>query len=165
MLRRRRAVQVPDDLELESGERLLAVAEGPETVVAATSRRLVVSGGPSWPWHAIERASWDGDAETLTVFPTAAGRGPGGRSPSRHVVVLTAPGRLVDVVREQVNASLVIDRHVAVDGRRGVRVTGRRTGNGDLAWHARLDAGLRADDPELKRRIDDAVASVRHEVE
>lgn len=162
---RRRSVRVPDDLDLEPGERLLAVAEGPDTVVSATTRRLAVSGGPSWPWHAVERASWDGDAETLTVIPTSAARATDERGRSRHVVVLTAPGRLVDIVREQVNASMVIDRHIPVDGRRGVRVTGRRTADGDLAWHARLDAGLRPDDPETKRRIDDAVASVRHEVE
>lgn len=168
MLRRRRSARVPDGLVLEAGERLLAVAEGPDTVVSATSRRLVVSGGPSWPWHQVERASWDGDAETLTVIEVGHGAGSatGARGRGRHVVVLTAPGRLVDVVREQVNGSVVIDRHVPVDGPRGVRVTGRRRSDGaGLAWHARLDAGLRLDDPDTKRRVDDAVVAVRHEVE
>lgn len=159
---RRRAARVPDGVTLAPGEKLLAVAEGPGTVLAATTRRLVVSDGPDWPWHRVERASWDGDAETLTVFPVPDGSG---RGPRRHVAVLTAPGKLVDVVREQVNASVVIDRHVPVDGRRGVRVMGRRTPDGTLAWNARLDAGLRLDDPETKRRVDDAVASVRREVE
>lgn len=162
---RRRAVPVPAGVRLESGEKLLAVAEGPDTVAAATTRQLAVSHGPAWPWHRIERATWDGDAETLTVIPLPddSGRTSGGRR--RYVLTLTAPGRLVDVVREQVNGSVVIDQHVPVDQTRGVRVTGRRTPDGDLTWNARLDSGLRMDDPETKQRINAAVASVRREVE
>lgn len=159
---RRRAVRAPAGVRLEPGEKLLAVAEGPEAVVAATTRRLVVAHGPAWPWHRVERASWDGDAETLTVYPLPDGSDGTRR---RHVLRLSAPGRLVDVVREQVNGSVVIDRYVPMDERRGVRVTGRRLPDGGLSWNARLDAGLRLDDPETKRRVDDAVSSVRREVE
>src|SRR5690625_1569221 len=90
MFGRRRSRHVPDGIVLESGERPLAVAEGPDTVLTATSHRLIVTDGPEWSWHVVERASWDGDAETLTVITTREGGGQ-----RRYVAVLSAPGRLV----------------------------------------------------------------------
>ena len=39
---RRRAARVPDGVTLAPGEKLLAVAEGPGTVLAATTRRLTL---------------------------------------------------------------------------------------------------------------------------
>jgi hypothetical protein len=74
------------------------------------------------------------------------------------------PRRLLDVVREQVTASVVLTRHVPIDGSLGVRVTGRRRRDG-IAWLVAVDDGLRLDDPAIRRLVDAAVASVRAEVE
>ncbi|SEF18663.1 hypothetical protein SAMN04488561_6729 [Jiangella alba] len=155
---RRSAPPVVDGLE--PGERVLASGSGPDGHVAATTHRLLLR-DTSIPWTAVETASWDGDAELLVVteVPDARGRR------ARHRVALESPRRLVDVVREQVTQSVVISRHIPVDGRRGVRVTGRRTPSDDLAWTVQVDSGIDLRDPATKSRVDAAVALVRNEVE
>ena len=47
-----------------------------------------------------------------------------------HRFVIDEPGRLLELVRERVTASVVLQRHVPVDGRRGVRVIARRAPGG-----------------------------------
>ena len=71
---------------------------------------------------------------------------------------------MLDVVREQVTASVVLTRHVPIDGSLGVRVTGRRRRDG-IAWLVSVDDGLHLEDPAIRRLVDVAVASVRAEVE
>lgn len=144
---------------LERGERVLVTAQGPHGRVVATDRRLVWPAG-SISWHEIERASWDGDDDVLNVVPVAAAE-----RQRLYRVSVTKPGRLVDVVREQVIRSVVVSRHVPLDERRGVRVTGRRTADGSLVWQAVLDAGVDVDAPGMRPRVDAAVAAVRSEVE
>ncbi|RIQ22519.1 hypothetical protein DY240_13755 [Jiangella rhizosphaerae] len=139
---------------------MLATAGGPDGDVVATTRRLLLR-GTSVEWVRVETAAWDGDAAVLVVTEVPDSRGRRGR----HRVALESPGRLVDVVREQVTQSVVISRHVAVDGRRGVRVTGRRTPADEIVWTAAVDSGLDLRDPGTKARVDAAVALVRNEVE
>ncbi|NED96911.1 hypothetical protein G1H11_16515 [Phytoactinopolyspora alkaliphila] len=157
MLRRRR--QNPEIEGLWAAERVLVRADGPQGPVAATDQRLIWADG-SIAWHEIERASWDGDDEVLTVEPVATS----GRK-RVHRLPIATPGRLVDVVRERVVASVVISRHVPLRGRRGVRVTGRRQADGELIWSAVLDPGIDMRDAETRHQVDTAVAAVRHEVE
>lgn len=139
---------------------MLAAASGPHGDIVATTDRLVMP-GRTLGWDEIERATWDGDDDTLLVVEVATASA----RPVRHRLQITTPGRLVDVVREQVTASVVLTRFVPIDGRRGVRVTGRRTRGGDLVWSAALDAGIDRADPGTRARIDAAVAAVRAEVE
>lgn len=152
----RRAEQVDG---LERGERVVARGSGPAGRVVATNRRLLLP-DVAVTWERVERASWDGDEETLYVTEIL----PNGRS-RPHRVAITDPGRLVDVVREMVTASVVIIRRVAIDGEKGVRITGRRQPGGDLTWMAAIDAGLDLEEPVIKEKIDAAVAGVRAEVE
>lgn len=152
-----RRVQPVDGLE--RGERVLAAANGPSGRVVATNRRLLMP-DVNIAWDHVERASWDGDEETLYVTEIL----PTGRS-RRHRVAIAEPGRLVDVVRELVTASVVIMRRVQLDGDKGVRITGRRQLGGGLTWTAAIDAGINVDDPVMREKIDEAVANVRAEVE
>jgi hypothetical protein len=145
---------------LEQGERVLASGSGPEGELVATSRRLILPSG-SLGWDEIERATWDGDERVLDVYEVARSAD----RPMRRRIAITEPGRLVDVVREQVTASVVISRHVAIRGRHGVRVTGRRRSDGGITWIAALDPGIDSDDPATRAQIDSAVASVRSTVE
>lgn len=145
---------------LAPGERVLASGTGPDGDVAATTHRLLLR-DTSVAWTAVETASWDGDAQLLVVteVPDARGRR------LRHRVALEAPRRLVDVVREQVTQSVVVSRHVPVDGRRGIRVTGRRSPADEIVWTVQVDTGIDLRDPATKARVDAAVALVRNEVE
>lgn len=148
---------------LEPRERVLATATGPDGRVVATTYRLMLpsAAGAAVEWGKVETATWDGDERVLAVAEVA---GPSGRH-RRHSVVIDEPGRLVDVVREQVTASVIISRHIVVDGRRGVRVTGRRTPQDEIVWSAVLDPGVDMDDPATRERVQAAVALVRGEVE
>lgn len=160
-MRRRRARGIEGIERLEPGERVLATADGPDGPVTATTRRLVLPTGTSLAWTAIETAGWDRAESVLTVAEVPVTT-PKGR---RHRLRLDRPGRLTDVVREQVTASVVISRRMPVDGARGVRVTGRRTPDDELIWSVQLDAGIDIDDPATRARVDEAVALVRSEVE
>lgn len=156
VFRRRRGPGVEG---LEPGERVLAQASGPHGVVTATDQRLIWPGG-SLGWHEIERASWDSEAAHLQVVPVpTAGHARTYRLP------LDQPGRLVDVVREQVTGSVVLHRRVLLDGRHGARVVGRRRGRDGLVWNAIVDEELNPDDPDVRARLDAAIAEIRSEVE
>jgi hypothetical protein len=144
---------------LEAGERVLARGAGSDGAVTATDRRLMWPAG-SIRWFEIERASWNGDELYFDVMPVATSE-----HPEPYRVHVTEPGRLVDVVREQVVSSVVISRHVPLTGQRGVRITGRRTANGDLVWNAVLDPGVDLEDSDMRTRLDAAVNAVRSEIE
>ncbi|MGH8824784.1 MAG: hypothetical protein ACRDVN_09935 [Jiangellaceae bacterium] len=147
----------------DDGERALASASSAAGPVVATDRRLLVplpDGYHSIGWDRVDRARWDGDDEVLVVNESA----PLGSPRRDHRLRVDDPRRLLDVVREQVTASVVLTRYVPIDGTLGVRVTGRRRRDG-LAWVVAVDDGLRLDDPAVRRLVDAAVAEVRAEVE
>lgn len=153
-------------LDLEQGERVLASgrAASGEPVVATDRRLYVPEAGKFRPiaWDGVEKASWSTDEDALFVTETAVA----GDRPRQHRIGLEGDGRLLDVIREQVTASVVISRHVPVDARRGVRVTGRRRSAGDgLRWVVTPDAGVDVTDAKVRSRVDAAVAAVRAEVE
>lgn len=71
--------------------------------------------------------------------------------------------RLPEVVRDRVNASIAIDRHMrlAPDGR-GMRVVGRRRSDtGELRWDTTYDTGVDQVDPLIEQRAAAALDEVR----
>lgn len=86
-------------------------------------------------WHEIEHGGWNAEARALswTLY--------GGR---RGRVELAEPGRLPELFRERVAASIAVERFVPIRGERGVTVTARRDlgGDGTLSWHSSLTRGL-----------------------
>ena len=81
-----------------------------------------------------------------------------------HRFTIGEPGRLLELVRERVTASIVLQRHVSVDGRRGLRVIARRAPRGDrpVQWVYEYDEGVDPDDPEVRRLAAEALeAAVR----
>ena len=86
-------------------------------------------------WHEIEHGGWNAESSSLswTLY--------GGR---RGRVGLAAPGRLPELFRERVAASIVVERFVPIRGERGVTVTARRdlSGSGGISWHSTLTRGL-----------------------
>ncbi|MGH3327420.1 MAG: hypothetical protein ACRDPT_06435 [Streptomycetales bacterium] len=152
--------EVRSALTLERGERVLA--HGRDQAgghVVATDRalyQLVGHGGRTrLAWASIGAAVWDDDTVTLDVRESPPTR-------ARHRIALSVPGFLPEVVRERVTTTIVVNQHVALDGRRGVRVVARRSpGTGEIRWMLTLDPGLDPDDPQVRSAADRALAEVR----
>ena len=104
----------------------------------------------------------------------AVGRLVGDRDPGRtrapdraRPVSLRVPiegdaGALPSVVKERVNASIVVSRHVELQGERGARLVARRTpGSSELRWSVVFDPGLDPADPDLRASADAALEALR----
>lgn len=158
--RTRRARRTP------AGGRVLASAGG----VLADRDALHLPGAQATPvrvpWERVDAAEWDAEAGTLTVTEVA----PDVAAAPRHVVAVDADDprgrdRLLQVVRERVTASVVLQRHVRVAGKAGVHVVARRPpGGGALAWGFRFDVGIDPEDPDVRRVAADALARARDDV-
>ena len=149
------------------GERVLAWAESDDGPVAGTRDALYLQPGPDGAplrlaWDEVEAADWDQDTGVLTV----RGVGAYGEPRPEHRRTLTRPGRLLELLRERVSASIVLTRHVPVDGPFGVTLIGRRSSSGErrVAWFVDYDAGLDPADPLVELAVQDALASLRAEV-
>jgi hypothetical protein len=149
------------DLEVGPGERLLAWASTTDGEVVGGTREAAYVGGVRVPWEQVEAADWDRDTAVLQVAEV----GHWGEPRVEHAVTIEEPGRFLELLRERVTASIVLQRHVAVTGRRGVRVIARRApSGGPLLWIFEYDEGVDPDDPEVQQVADSALAAARDEV-
>ena len=148
-------------VEVAAGEKLLAHAVAPEGPVAATRVALYLPGGRRIPWEQVEAADWDLDSETLRVSEV----GTWGEVRPSYTFTLAEPTRLLQLVRERVTASVVLQRHVPIRGKRGVRVIARRspTGSGALSWLFEYDAGIDPDDAFVAQAAQEALLAARDE--
>jgi len=156
-------------VDVGAGERVLARAESPDGSLAGTSDALYLpvrgDDGAHWtrvPWEQVKAADWDGDADALRVVEV----GTWGQARPEHLFTLTDPGRLLQLVRERVTASVVLQRHVPISGKRGVRVIARRPprGNQSVRWFFEYDAGIDPADPFVDQAAQEALAAAREEV-
>lgn len=118
-----------------------AYVVGSLAVLSLGGAAVAADGGPdevAWRhvgWHEIEHGGWNAESRSLswTLY--------GGR---RGRVELADPGRLPELFRERVAASIAVERFVPIRGERGVTVTARRDlgGDGVLSWHSSLTRGL-----------------------
>ncbi len=123
--------------------RILAWARGEDGFVVGSPALLSVGGAgegaaQEWRhvgWHEIEHGGWNAESRSLswTLY--------GGR---RGRVGLTDQGRMPELFRERVAASIAVERFVPLRGERGVTVTARREldGSGAVSWHSSLTRGL-----------------------
>jgi hypothetical protein len=113
-------------------------------------------------WEKIERAGWDSEASVLTVFETTDFG-----TPLRATELkVDDPGRFGQLLRERVDASIVVQRHVSLAGKRGVRIVGRRNPAGTdtpVTWNFVLDKGLEPDQPGVLDAAEAALRQVREE--
>jgi len=143
------------------GERVLGWCASGRSSVVATEKSLLlpeVEGGAlRIPWDLVLRTAWEEDAVEVTAQDS-----PGGR-PVVHRIALSAdPIVLASVIRERVNASIVVQRRIELVGERGARFVARREpGTTDLRWSVVFDAGLDPGDLDLRRRADEALAALR----
>ena len=150
-------------VEVAAGEKVLAWAAAADGAVAGTRAALYLPGGHRVPWEHVEAADWDRDSETLRVSEV----GTWGEPRPTYSFVLGEPSRLLQLVRERVTASVVLQRHVPIRGKRGVRVIARRppTGERELAWFFEYDDGIDPDDPFVAHAAHEALAAARGEID
>lgn len=148
------------------GEKVLASATAADGTVLAGTRDAfyVVTGGETRrvPWEQVEAADWDRDTDTFRLSEV----GSWGDQRPVHTATLVEPGRLLELVRERVTASVVLQRHVLVGGRRGLRVIARRapSGAGGVQWVYEYDEGVDPDDPAVRAAAREALELARRDV-
>jgi hypothetical protein len=153
------------DVPVAPGERLLAWASTPDggSVGGTRAALYLPDRDPSrLPWEEVATAEWDTDEEVLRVVEV----GRFGEPQPEHWLRLDQPTRLLSLVRERVTASIVLQRHVPVRDRLGVRVLGRRSPgtHGPIAWFVEYDEGLDPAAPDVQGVVDDALAAARADV-
>jgi len=113
-------------------------------------------------WEAIERAGWDSEASVLHIYETT----PFGTPLRATDLTVDDPGRFGQLLRERIDASVLVQRHVPLAGKRGVRIVGRRNpANPDapVAWNFVLDKGLEPDQTGVLDAAEEALKAVRDE--
>ena len=139
--------------------RILAWARADPGYCIGSPALLSVGDEDGWRhvgWHRIEHGGWNAENRTLSWSEY------GGR---RGRVSLSAPGRLPELFRERVAASIAVERFVPVAGERGVTVTARRElgGEGELSWHSTLTRGLTWSSVGVTETAEQAMAALRSE--
>jgi hypothetical protein len=145
-------VVVSQRLQLARGERPLAWASDiAGHWYVGTDRALHLAAGDGFrkvAWEEIERADWNADSGLLSVIEVTAW----GEPERRVEISVDQPGQLLELVRERVTKSVVINVYAPVRGRRGLSVIGRRSpaGDGQVTWAYVLAVGLDPDDPDVR---------------
>ena len=149
-------------IEVAPGERVLAWTEAVTGEALAGTREALYLPGARLAWEDVEAADWDRDTEVFRVAEV----GSWGEDRREHTFAISEPRRLLELVRERVTASVLLVRHVPIDGRRGVRVVARRAPTGDrgLRWLYEYDPGIDPDDPTVRLAAETALAAARDEV-
>jgi hypothetical protein len=113
-------------------------------------------------WEQVASADWSRDDETLRVVEV----GEFGQPRPTYSFAIDEPGRFLQLVRERVTASVVMQRRVTVRGREGFSVIGRRAprGGGAITWAYELDPGLDPEDPEVQRLAAGALRAAADEL-
>ncbi len=150
-------------VEVATGEKVLAWASADGDVVAGTRAALYLPGGRRIPWEQVEAADWDSDSDTFKVSEV----GSWGEPRPTYSFVLGDSGLLLQLVRERVTATVVLQRHVPIRGKRGVRVIARRalTGERGLTWLFEYDEGIDPEDPFVEHAAQEALAAAHGEID
>jgi hypothetical protein len=147
--RSRLPAAIAEHLDLGLGERILAEAEGSKGQwLVGTERALYLCDEESsrrLPWEQVERAEWKSETATVAIVEVSGW----GQPETRTEVELAERGRLMELLRERVTKSVVVQVYASVYGRRGLTVVGRRTpsGEGEVQWSYVLAEGLDPADP------------------
>jgi hypothetical protein len=112
-------------------------------------------------WHEIERGGWNAELRKLSWVLHGA---PGNPSP-RGSLQLVEPGRLPELFRERVSATIALERFIPLVGARGVTITARRDlgASGMVAWHSTLTRGLSWESDGVRAAVDQAMEELRAE--
>jgi len=139
------------DASLGRGEKVLSgtVTRDGSWLLGTRDALLVVrpEGGTRIPWERVERANWNRDEERLHVVEV----GRFGVVRPSYTFELDEPGVLLQLIRERVTASVVLQRRVTLEDKRGLSVIARRPPRGEreITWAYEYDEGVDPDDPAV----------------
>jgi hypothetical protein len=158
-LRRREPVPpaVAAALEL-SGQRVLAwsgLVGGGAAVATIDSLRILTPRGQVMikTWVDVDHAAWDQDSAMLVVWWVGTRR-------TTPLEIVADVGRLPEVIRERVQASVVLSSTVLLPGGRSARVALRRDGTGALSAQSLLPPGVKEDAPDVAPLLRRATADL-----
>lgn len=167
----RRGVAVPREVTRRAGLRrfggALAGARADDGTWLLGTRDALVRVPPDdepavLPWERVEHADWSKDDARLRITEIASY----GEPRPEHHYAMSDPGLLVDLLRERVTASVVLQRDIVVrDGRR-LFVIGRRAprGAGAVHWMFSFEAGLDPTDPAVRAAAQRALVEACAEI-
>jgi hypothetical protein len=144
----------------ERQPRVLAWARAVNGVCIGSPSLLSYGSQSGWThvgWHQIERGGWNAETHKLS-WTSYDG--------IKQFVELTEPGRLPELFRERVSATIVAERFVPIAGERGVTVSGRRDladATSSITWHRTLSRGISWDTHGVQEAADAALAELRRE--
>ena len=119
--------------------------------------------GTRIPWEQVEGADWDRDGSRLRV--TEVGRFGEPRPSYVFTLPETEPATLLQLIRERVTASVVLQRGQLVAGKRGLKVIGRRApSGGPITWMHEYDEGVDPDDPAVRAAAREALEVAQRDV-
>jgi len=150
---------------LRRGEKVLAFAQdGSRWLLGTRLAFLVVEPGTEpvrLGWESVQAADWDQEASTLTIAEV----GQYGVQRASYVFTLENPALLLQLIRERVTASVVLQRGYLVDGKKGFKVIGRRPlDGGPIAWMHEFDAGIDPLDPDVEAAAAEALVHAQADV-
>ncbi|MGL5406335.1 MAG: hypothetical protein ACRDAX_06055 [Propionibacteriaceae bacterium] len=137
--------------------RVLAWAQTLDGVVVGLPDRLSIRRGELWEhlrWDEVINGGWDNQQGVLR-WTTADGAGS---------ISLEEPGRVPELFRERVQASIMVNQQVDIEGSDGITVTARRNPSdtrSELSWLALPLGTTDLNDPKIRALADEAVASIR----
>jgi hypothetical protein len=115
------------------------------------------------PWEQVEGADWDREGSRLRV--TEIGRYGEPRPSYVFMLPEAEPASLLQLIRERVTASVVLQRGMLVDGKRGLKVVGRRSpSGGPITWMHEYDDGVDPDDPVVAEAAEALLRDARADV-
>jgi hypothetical protein len=164
----RRGRRLPDEVRRRAGlaahERVLAHGRAADGAwLVGTPSALVVLRGEEplrLPWAGIQGVGWNDEDQRLTITEV----GSFGDQRPVHDFHLEGQGLLLQLVRERVEASIVLQRRVSLGRRRGFTVIGRRSDGAAIEWMVDYDTGVEPADPEVGRTVEEALAAARGDV-
>lgn len=113
------------------------------------------------PWEQIHSADWEREEDLLRVVELSEF----GTPQATYEFTVESAGRLPELVRERVTASVVLQRAVSLGGAGTSRVIARRSPDGgEVHWMVEYAEGVDPSAPRVVERATDALAAARAEL-
>ncbi|MCO5323674.1 MAG: hypothetical protein M9946_03675 [Nocardioidaceae bacterium] len=151
-------------LEIPRGDQALAAAQARDGrwLIGTRGRLFVVATSVrDLGWDQIEDASWNGESGVLSIRLLA----PYGEPTETISFELDDSARLLQLIRERITASIIVQRRGEVSPGSGFRVLARRNPvSGPLVWMTVFDEGLDPESPQVKAAVEEALQVAQHEL-